>query len=92
MARRALIAALSILGLFLVGTVVVLSSISLFLSIPDATFIYENEVPADAWTGNATDAPKPEVIPRIIHQTWKTETLPERWQDVSKTCRDMMPD
>ncbi|CUA69060.1 Inositol phosphoceramide mannosyltransferase 3 [Rhizoctonia solani] len=92
MGRRVLVAALSILGLFLVGTVVVLSSVSLFLKVPAATFIYEDEVPADAWTGNLTDAPKTEVIPRIIHQTWKTDTLPERWQGVSKTCRDMMPD
>ncbi|CAE6396027.1 unnamed protein product [Rhizoctonia solani] len=92
MARRVLIAALSILGLFLVGTVIVLSSVSVFFKVPSPAFIYENEVPVDAWTGNVTDAPKTEVIPRIIHQTWKTETLPERWQAVSKTCRDMMPD
>ncbi|CCO27617.1 Inositol phosphoceramide mannosyltransferase 3 OS=Schizosaccharomyces pombe (strain 972 / ATCC 24843) GN=SPAC17G8,11c PE=1 SV=1 [Rhizoctonia solani AG-1 IB] len=92
MARRVLIAALSILGLFLVGTVIVLSSVSVFFKVPSPAFIYENEVPVDAWTGNVTDAPKAEVIPRIIHQTWKTETLPERWQAVSKTCRDMMPD
>ncbi|KAG9087132.1 hypothetical protein FRC06_002721 [Ceratobasidium sp. 370] len=92
MARRALIAALSVLGLFLVGTVVVLSSVSIFLSIPASTYIGEAEVPADAWTGNSTDAPRKEQIPRIIHQTWKTDTLPDRWQPVSKTCRDLMPD
>ncbi|KAF8760201.1 Glycosyltransferase sugar-binding region containing DXD motif [Rhizoctonia solani] len=40
--------------------------------VPDTSsaFIYEDEVPANAWT----------------------DTLPERWQAVSKTCRDMMPD
>jgi mannosyltransferase OCH1-like enzyme len=92
MARRALIAALSILGLFLVGTVVVLTSASLFFAIPDATFVSEQHVPADAWTGNATAAPTPERIPRILHQTWKTDVLPERWQAVSKTCRELMPD
>lgn len=92
MARRALIAALSVLGLFLVGTVVVLSSISIFLAIPANTYIYESDVRPDAWTGNITDAPIPEQVPRIIHQTWKTETLPERWQPVSKTCLDLMPD
>jgi hypothetical protein len=92
MARRALIAALSVLGLFLVGTVVVLSSVSIFLGIPASTYIYESDIPADAWTGNITDAPHKEVVPRIIHQTWKTETLPDRWKPVSKTCRDLMPD
>ncbi|KAB5596256.1 glycosyltransferase C17G8.11c [Ceratobasidium theobromae] len=92
MARRALIAALGVLGLVLVGTVVVLSSVSIFLAVPKSTFVFENHVPVDAWTGNATDAPTTERIPRIIHQTWKTDVLPERWQSVSKTCRDLMPD
>ena len=31
-------------------------------------------------------------IPKIIHQTWKTDTLPERWEGVRKTCLDMHPD
>jgi hypothetical protein len=33
-----------------------------------------------------------ERIPRILHQTWKEDRLPERWQIVSDRCRDMHPD
>ncbi|KAG6336701.1 hypothetical protein ID866_2408 [Astraeus odoratus] len=33
-----------------------------------------------------------ERIPRILHQTWKSETLPSRWKDISQACRYMMND
>ena len=33
-----------------------------------------------------------EKIPRIIHQTWKNDTLPERWATVRKDCERMLPD
>lgn len=41
---------------------------------------------------NATDHGLAERIPRIIHQTWRTSTLPDRWQGISQDCRNMMPD
>ncbi|KZV76137.1 glycosyltransferase family 32 protein [Peniophora sp. CONT] len=95
--RRTLYALLFVLGLFLVGTVVVLSSISYYLAIPDLSYVREAEVDKHydlSWneTLNDTTQHKPERIPRIIHQTWKTETLPERWQNVSDGCRQLMPD
>lgn len=31
-------------------------------------------------------------IPKIIHQTWKEETLPERWEKVRQSCIDIHPD
>lgn len=31
-------------------------------------------------------------IPRIIHQTWKSDTLPERWAKVREECAAMHPD
>ncbi|KAK4057608.1 hypothetical protein OIO90_001254 [Microbotryomycetes sp. JL221] len=31
-------------------------------------------------------------IPKIIHQTWKTDTLPDRWKQVRQTCIDLHPD
>ena len=33
-----------------------------------------------------------EKIPRVIHQTWKTEELPPRWKEVREACAAMMPD
>ncbi|THH32948.1 hypothetical protein EUX98_g1259 [Antrodiella citrinella] len=73
---------------------VVLSSISYYLSIDAAAYLTEEEVDApfagERW--NATEHGKIELIPRIIHQTWKSETLPPKWVNVSQGCRDMHPD
>ncbi|MEQ1839488.1 MAG: glycosyltransferase, partial [Verrucomicrobiales bacterium] len=32
------------------------------------------------------------MIPRIIHQTWKTADIPERFRDYSQSWRDRNPD
>jgi mannosyltransferase OCH1-like enzyme len=92
MARKGLLIFLTILGLFLVGTVVVLSSISYWLAIDQLAYVTEREVPSTAGRDNSTSSLANERIPRILHQTWKTDTLPERWQPVSQQCRDLMPD
>lgn len=39
----------------------------------------------------ASSTPQPR-IPKIIHQTWKTDVLPERWDNVRKGCMDLHPD
>ncbi|KAM0747596.1 hypothetical protein T439DRAFT_328822 [Meredithblackwellia eburnea MCA 4105] len=31
-------------------------------------------------------------IPKIIHQTWKTEDVPEKWSKVREECMEMHPD
>jgi mannosyltransferase OCH1-like enzyme len=33
-----------------------------------------------------------EKIPRIIHQTWKSDVLPEKWRKAFRECREGMPD
>lgn len=93
--RRTVYIFLSLLAAILVGTVVVLSSISYYLSIDTDAYITELELGASMnattpW--NATEHGKVERIPRILHQTWKSETLPEKWVNVSQGCRDMMPE
>ncbi|TFK55991.1 hypothetical protein OE88DRAFT_1673087 [Heliocybe sulcata] len=92
--RKALWVAISLLGLVLLGTVVVLSSISYYLSIDTAAYLTEAEVglPLDGSRWNATEHGKTERIPRILHQTWRSQTLPDKWKDISQNCRDMMPD
>lgn len=91
---RALYASLSILALVLLGTVLVLSSASYYLAVDPAAYISESEVPilGNTTRWNAAAHGRVQRIQRIIHQTWKTETLPARWQGISKACRDMMPD
>ena len=95
MARiRTLYVLLSILGLFLLGTVVVLSSVSYYLAIDKVAYLSDFEVPIldNVTRWNATEHGQVERIPRILHQTWKSETLPTRWKGISQACRDMMPD
>ncbi|BEJ10863.1 hypothetical protein CspHIS471_0102850 [Cutaneotrichosporon sp. HIS471] len=33
-----------------------------------------------------------EKIPRIIHQTWKSDVLPDKWRKSFRECREGMPD
>lgn len=35
--------------------------------------------------------PKKQVIPRIIHQTWKNETIPEKWEQAYSSCKKNHP-
>ena len=92
--RRALYVFLFILALFLLGTVLVLSSVTYYLAIDPAAYISESEVPLldNTTRWDAAAHGKVQRIPRIIHQTWKTDTLPLRWRGISQACRDMMPD
>lgn len=92
--RRYIYWFLSILFLFLLGTVVVLSSITYYLAIDPRAYLAEFEVPIldNTTRWNASEHGMVEVIPRIIHQTWKTDVLPPKWVNVSQGCRDMMPD
>ncbi|KAF8845837.1 hypothetical protein BDN67DRAFT_302978 [Paxillus ammoniavirescens] len=92
--RRTIYFALVLLGLVLFGTVLVLSSVSYYLAINAAAYLSDLEVPVldNTTRWNATQHGKIERIPRILHQTWKSETLPPRWRNISQACRDMMPD
>jgi mannosyltransferase OCH1-like enzyme len=92
--RRPFYIFLSVLALFLIGTLIVLSSVTYYLAIDPRAYLSDLEVPV---LGNNTrwypkDHNKTQYVPKIIHQTWKTETLPPRWQNLSQGCRDMMPD
>ncbi|KAF9268085.1 hypothetical protein L218DRAFT_854264 [Marasmius fiardii PR-910] len=92
--RRPFFLFLSVLGLFLLGTVVVLSSITYYLAIDPSAYLSELEVPIlDSnvrW--NASEHGQVERIPRILHQTWRTNKVPQRWRSISQECQEMMPD
>jgi len=92
--RRALYAFLIFLAVFLLSTVVVLSSVTYYLAIDPQAYLTELQVPIldNTTRWNAAAHGKVERIQRIIHQTWKSETLPPRWRGISQECRDMMPD
>ncbi|KAH9943492.1 nucleotide-diphospho-sugar transferase [Epithele typhae] len=87
--RRTVCTLLCLLATFLVGTVIVLSSVSFYLAIDRPAYITQDELDR---TFNDSQHPVLERVPRIIHQTWKSDTLPDRWVNVSQSCKDMMPD
>lgn len=92
--RRTIYILLVLLALVLFGTVTVLSSISYYLHINAAAYLSDREVPvlSNTTRWNATEHGKLERVPRIIHQTWKSETLPPDWKDLSEACQNMMSD
>ncbi|KAF8621560.1 hypothetical protein AX15_007588 [Amanita polypyramis BW_CC] len=92
--RRVVFFLLSILALILCGTVLVLSSFAYYLRVNPSAYLTEYQVPIldNSTRWNASEHGLEQRIPRIIHQTWKSETLPERWRGISQACRDMMPD
>ena len=94
MRRRTFHIYLSLLAAFLLGTIIVLASFTYYLAIDNAAYLSEEELDAPDYDlrWNASQHGKIERIPRILHQTWKTDTLPIRWKGISDGCRDMMPD
>jgi hypothetical protein len=54
-----------------------------------------NAIPPSILTSSRTSSMMSEEqrpIPKIIHQTWKNETIPEAWSIAQYTCRDLHPD
>ncbi|KAG1755586.1 glycosyltransferase family 32 protein [Suillus lakei] len=78
--RRTIYILLVLLALVLFGTVI--------------AYLSDREVPVlgNTTRWNATEHGKLERIPRILHQTWKSETLPADWKRLSVACQNMMPD
>ncbi|GAO48658.1 hypothetical protein SAICODRAFT_59077 [Saitoella complicata NRRL Y-17804] len=35
---------------------------------------------------------RPQHIPKIIHQTWKNETIPDKWREPQRTCLELHED
>lgn len=87
--RRTLCVFLTLLALFLVGTVVVLSTVVSYFGVDWRDVITEPEM--KRYEKLAVEG-VPGKIPRIIHQTWKTEDVPERWEGVRRECMELHPD
>lgn len=99
---------LALLGLVVLGTFIVLSTVKHYFGTHEIDFITPEELaqyrrlegvlPYDATMSQEILQEEKELgvfrekIPRIIHQTWKNETLPERWETVRAGCKDMLPD
>ncbi|EMD36796.1 glycosyltransferase family 32 protein [Gelatoporia subvermispora B] len=90
--RRAICIMLCFLAIMLLCTTAVLAYVSHHLAIDSEAFIVDPGVTNAPPPSSHSTSPSPERIPRIIHQTWKSEELPDTWANLSQGCRDMMPD
>lgn len=46
----------------------------------------------DALRRRALEEAPVQYIPKIVHQTWKVDSLPERWDHVRQECMALHPD
>ncbi|KAK9900441.1 glycosyltransferase family 32 protein [Cystobasidium minutum MCA 4210] len=99
---------LILLSLVIIGTFTVLRTVVHFFGVQEQDVITLEEVQSytniEALPYNAELSPqqareeekelglKREKIPRIIHQTWKSDILPERWEKVRNECLQLLPD
>ncbi|KAK5061449.1 hypothetical protein LTR84_007992 [Exophiala bonariae] len=88
--RRSLVIFLVIAGATLIFLLHAVSTL-LALLIEDASgdAIAAAEIPSPNSTLPDT---RPRLIPKIIHQTYKNETIPERWKAAQQSCIDLHPD
>lgn len=72
---------------FLVRSVSTL--LSLLLEDAAADAIHHAELPSP---NSSLIERRPQIIPKIIHQTYKNESIPEVWVEAQQTCIDLHPD
>lgn len=72
---------------FLVRSVFTL--LSLLVEDASADAIHRAELPSP---NSSLIEQRPQVIPKIIHQTYKNESIPEVWVDAQRSCIDLHPD
>lgn len=63
--------------------------IALLLEDASADAIQKSELPAP---NSTLLTPRPQLIPKIIHQTYINESIPERWQAAQQSCKDLHED
>lgn len=86
----------SLLVFLLVSFIVVtflLHSVSTLISLlfedASADAIPQSEIPA---LNSTVEDTRPHLIPKIIHQTYKNESIPQNWKAAQESCIDLHPD
>jgi len=87
MRRPTVIFIIIILALLLFALHSVSTLLSLLIEDASADAIPRSELPAI--DDSSHPAQRPEIIPRIIHQTYINESIPARWQAAQKSCIDL---
>lgn len=67
----------------------VFTLLSLLVEDAAADAIHRAELPSP---NSSLIETRPQVIPKIIHQTYKNETIPEVWREAQQSCIDLHPD
>ncbi|KAH9811140.1 family 32 glycosyltransferase [Melampsora americana] len=96
--------ALLLLLLIVLGTIIVLSTANAFFGIHTLDLITSQDlqnslISPDPSSSSSSSIPSSSSssirntsIPKIIHQTWKTEKIPDRWLPVRSTCAALHSD
>ena len=63
--------------------------LSLLVEDASADAIHRAELPSP---NSSLIETRPQIIPKIIHQTYKNETIPEVWREAQQSCIDLHPD
>jgi len=88
MRKPLLLLILAVVGVLVGATYLVSTLIALLFETGLAHAIIPETL--SARLASISEARRP--IPKIIHQTWKNETVPELWAVAQYTCRDIHPD
>ncbi|KAJ9301365.1 CAZyme family GT32 [Paecilomyces variotii] len=72
---------------FLVRSVFTL--LSLLVEDAAADAIHRSDIPSP---NSSLIETRPQIIPKIIHQTYKNESIPLHWQEAQQSCIDLHPD
>lgn len=83
--------------IFLVVNLIILSFLlrsvftllSLLVEDASADAIHRAELPSP---NSSLIEQRPQVIPKIIHQTYKNDSIPEVWISAQQSCIDLHPD
>lgn len=63
--------------------------LSLLVEDAAADAIHRDELPL---LNSSLVEQRPQIIPKIIHQTYKDEVIPDVWLDAQQSCIDLHPD
>ncbi|BDD61816.1 hypothetical protein MPDQ_006247 [Monascus purpureus] len=63
--------------------------LTLLVEDASADAIHRAEIPSP---NSSLIEQRPQVIPKIIHQTYKNESIPEVWREAQQSCIDLHPD
>lgn len=67
----------------------VFTLLTLLVEDASADAIHRSDIPSP---NSSLIEQRPQIIPKIIHQTYKNETIPEHWREAQQSCIDLHPD